>query len=66
MAELSERHALYVGWALGVALRQGVPIEPVRDEAGNYTDRLVLHVSDQADLTVVVPPPPEDWQLTEV
>jgi hypothetical protein len=58
------RHAWYVGWVLGVALRHGVPLTPVTDADGNYTDRLVLDLAPETvTLTIVVPPPPDDWTL---
>lgn len=59
---LSERHTLYVGWVLGIALRNGVAAQPVLDDAGNYTDRLVVPLGEHS-VTVVVPPPPVDWEL---
>jgi hypothetical protein len=60
---VDERHALYVGWVAGIALRNGVAVELVNDEHGNHTDRLRL-VLDQTIIDVVVPPPPEDWSLS--
>lgn len=61
---MTGRHALYVGWVLGVAHRHGVPLVPVTDAAGNYTDQLVLDLADDnVTLTIVVPPPPDDWAL---
>jgi hypothetical protein len=66
----SDRHALFVGWVLGIALRNAVPLEPVIDDAGNYTDRLrlTLETGDYTDrppitITVLVPEPPDDWTL---
>jgi len=66
---LDIRHNLYVGWVAGIAWRNGVNAEPVLDEAGNVTDRLAIHfdtadnVEDKISITVVVPPPPADWEL---
>lgn len=57
---VDDRHNLYVGWVMGIAARHGFMPEPVRDEAGNYTDRITLPIGDH-EITVVVPPPPADW-----
>lgn len=56
------RHALYCGWVAGVAAAHGVPLVPVRDDDGNWTDRLLLlgH-SYYVNIEVIVPPPPEEW-----
>jgi len=66
---VDDRHALYVGWVLGLAMREGLPARPVTDEAGNYTDRLTLDLGvvpdDGFTVTVVVPPPPDDWTFTD-
>jgi hypothetical protein len=45
---LSPVHALYIGWVCGSANRNGVPLEPLMDGAGD-------------SIVVVVPPPPADW-----
>jgi hypothetical protein len=69
---LDPRHALYVGWVLGVALTSGVKAAPIYDGDGDYTDRLTItferspHRAWTVDVTVVVPPPPDGWQLTDV
>lgn len=63
---VSETHTLYVGWVLGIALQNGVDAVPVLDEDGNYTDRLTIpwcRGDDLVHITVVVPPPPDDWEL---
>jgi hypothetical protein len=66
---VSDRHALYVGWVLGIALRNGVVLRNVDDEHGNHTDRLALDLYDPerrpvaTTITFVVPPPPDDWTL---
>jgi hypothetical protein len=60
------RHAMYAGWIMGIGIKHGVPLEPVVDPLGNYTDRLVLRMHDgdiELELTIVVPPPPDDWVL---
>jgi hypothetical protein len=59
-----DRHALYVGWVLGIAMRNGVDARPVLNDDGNYTDHLEVCVPDaKITITVIVPPPPEDWSL---
>jgi hypothetical protein len=59
------RHALYVGWVAGVAMRHNLAFEPVLDENGEFTDRLIYGVRPGLTFTVVVPPPPDDWELTD-
>jgi len=62
MAEFeSERHALYCGWVLGLAMRYGIPARPVVTAEGEYTNRLTCEVEGGATVTLVVPPPPDDW-----
>jgi hypothetical protein len=66
----SDRHALYVGWVLGCAMRAGIKITPVRDDEDNYTDRLIIEIPDRQTpavytITVVIPPPPDDWTFEE-
>jgi hypothetical protein len=60
----SDRHALYMGWVVGKALQHGLKITPELDDDGQFTDRLTLQLPDDAryTLTVVVPPPPDDWE----
>jgi hypothetical protein len=62
-----DRHALYVGWVIGIAQRQGIEAVPVADEAGNYTDRILVRLPSTGrgtvTLTLVVPPPPPEWTL---
>jgi hypothetical protein len=41
----SERHALYIGMVIGIAMRNGVHARPVVDEDGNYTDRIMIECS---------------------
>ena len=62
---ISDRHSLYVGWVIGIAHRNGVPLEPVRDDAGDWTDRAELTLSPHVTITLVVPPPPDDWTLED-
>lgn len=63
---VSERHALYTGWILGIALKHGIDLAPEVDDAGNYLPRLTLRLRAGPDrpaatVTLVVPPPPDDW-----
>ena len=63
---MTERHAIYVGWVLGIARRHDLPLEPVFDEAGNYTDRLAIDIpraGGRIRIVLVVPPPPPGWSL---
>jgi len=60
---MKERHALYVGWILGTALRNGVLARPVVDANDDYTDRLAIDLVDGTTIYVVVPEPPDDWEL---
>lgn len=55
------QHAFYVGWVWATALEHGLPFEVVRDEDGNYTDRLRLQPKEGLTIDIVVPPPPDDW-----
>lgn len=58
----SDRHTLYVGWVLGIALKNGLDVEVIVDEAGNYTPQLMLNLEhSDFTITLVVPPPPDDW-----
>lgn len=68
-----ERHALFAGWVLGLAWRNGIAAEPVQDDDGNYTDQLEVRLPFRDDgrangglrwfgVRLVVPPPPDDWQ----
>lgn len=65
---VNDRHVLYVGWVIGIALKNGVPVRPVLDAAGNYTDRICFTGWDNCngvivEITMIVPPPPVDWEL---
>lgn len=66
-AFVDDRHAIYVGWVCGMAVQNGVAVRPITDDAGNYTDTLEIVLPDEAwrnvTVTVVVPPPPDDWVL---
>lgn len=61
---VDDRHALYVGWILGFAVKHGLGFEPVVVD-GDYTDRLRMVAPDGCTvIEVVVPYPPDDWSLT--
>jgi hypothetical protein len=60
---LDQNHALYVGAVWGLAMKHGLPLLPEQDDDGNYTDRLVMDISDKITVTFIVPPPPEGWDL---
>lgn len=62
---LSPRHALYVGWVAGIAYLNGVRLDPVVGDDGDFTDRLSVRLSTSrlaiaqtVTITFVVPPPP--------
>lgn len=62
----SDRHTLYAGWVLAQLLRSGLPVTPVRDADGNYTNRVHVHPplgGDPKPVTLMIPPPPDDWDL---
>ncbi len=56
----NDRHALYVGTIIGIAMRNGVDVRPVVDEDGNYKPRIYI---EQLGIEVIVPEPPDDWTL---
>lgn len=58
----SDRHAVYVGWVLGVFGEHHIPATPVVDGDGDYTDRITLDLPHiDGTITVVVPPPDDGW-----
>ena len=63
----SDLHTLYAGWIIGLALRSGLPVEPVRDTNGNYTNRIRINVApggnNPPSFTLIIPPPPDGWDL---
>jgi hypothetical protein len=59
-----DRHALYIGWVIGAAMRAGVNVEVLADEDGNYTGELRFP-SDLGRIVLVVPYPPDDWTLAD-
>ena len=76
---VSDRHALYVGWVMGIAVRNNLNVRPILDPDGNYTDSFTIELPNfgpmvqspylplqpqpQVTLTVIIPPPPDDWEL---
>lgn len=63
----SDRHAFYAAWVISELARSGMPVTPVRDEDGNYTNRLTVCPPQGGDnppkITLMIPPPPESWDL---
>ena len=61
-------HALFAGAILGLAMKHGITLVPVADSEGNYTAMMELRLPDQpkVHLTVIVPPPPFGWQITDM
>ena len=59
--QLRERHCLYIGWVLGMALVRGLPVKPVVDDENNYTDRIRLALPNGRNIDLIVPEPPDDW-----
>lgn len=58
----SDNHTLYAGWVLGELAKQKLPLKAVRDDQGNYTNRVTLDAGG-ASVTLLIPPPPDDWDL---
>ena len=62
-----ERHALYVGYIIGRAMRHGLTLLPVQD-AGDATDTVRLYLPDRpgallGHVDLIVPYPPADWRF---
>ncbi len=62
---VNDEHALYIGCVAGIAVRNGLRVSFVDDERGVHTDRLLIHLPRGVEITVIVPPPPEGWKLTD-
>jgi hypothetical protein len=65
-----DRHALYVGWVGMRAAMNGLDVAIDVDENGFYRPNLIISFPSQHGhkphkLTVVVPPPPEDWTIDD-
>ena len=57
---LSDAHALRAGQVWGIAMAHGLDLQPVVDEAGNYTAAMVLRsdrLPDGVTITLVVQDP---------
>jgi hypothetical protein len=65
----SDRHALYVGWVVGMARKHGLRVIPVIDDHGDYTDHIEVELPANETrygidhITVVIGAPPEEWHL---
>lgn len=59
---VDDRHNLYCGWVFGLALKYDLPLQPIYDD-GNFTNRMAMALPNGITITIVVPPPPDDWQL---
>jgi hypothetical protein len=62
----SDRHAFYAAWVIAEMSRSGLPVAPVRDADGNYTNRVTINPplgGDPRPLILMIPPPPDDWDL---
>ena len=61
----NDRHALYCGWVVGLAMRHGLLVSLVDDEEGNHTDHMRVFLGDAFGerfiVDLVVPEPPVDW-----
>jgi len=63
------RHALYAGCVVALALQQGLALEPLMDAEGNYTAEFMVTLrpsrADAIVVTLVIPPPSDDWRLSD-
>lgn len=56
----SAEHALVAGMVVGLAIKHGIDLRPVVDEAGNYTAEALLVVPDLPDnvtVRLIIEPP---------
>ena len=63
---LTTNHALYTGWVLGLMMKAGLPVEPVIDTDGNYTNRVILDLPTLApgtSVALLIPAPPDGWKF---
>lgn len=58
---VNDNHVLYAGWVMGTMVKAGLPFAPVRDDQGNYTNRVTTTTPDGVVITLLIPAPPEDW-----
>jgi hypothetical protein len=59
---LTTNHALYTGWVLGLMAKAGLPITPMVDDDGNYTNRVTLTL-ESGPITLMIPAPPDTWRF---
>jgi hypothetical protein len=55
------RHALYAGWVMGIARKNGLDCLPVVDMEGNYTGEYTYEIEGGITVTIKVPYPPKNW-----
>jgi len=60
---VSDQHTLYCGWVMGLMVKAGLPFEPVADEHGNFTNRVSVPTLSGVGITLLIPPPPDDWKF---
>ena len=58
---VNDSHVLYTGWVLGSMVKAGLPFTPVYDSEGIVTNRVQVTTPDGVVITLLVPPPPDDW-----
>jgi hypothetical protein len=65
--KIDGRHAMYAGWIAGIAIRNGVQVDPVLidDQVTDQFDVIIPRPGHRIEVRVivVVPPPPDDWSL---
>lgn len=57
---VSDDHALLTGMVLGLAAKHGLQLQPILDDAGNYTTSLLLVIDDlprRVSVVLTVDPP---------
>jgi len=60
----SDNHALYFGWILGLMVKSGLPVQPVVDDDGNYTNRVLLDLAGGLpQVQLLIPVPPDGWKF---
>ena len=58
-------HALVCGYLAGFLLREGIKVEMVYDDEGNYTDEMVLILDERMVHIKVMPGMMETWQRAQ-
>ena len=59
----SDTHVLYAGWVMGHMSKADLPFQPVLDDQGNYTNRVTVTTPEGVVITLIIPPPPDDWRF---